>query len=384
MCQTALTECNIFNALNTIHQLLLSYETSGAQFNQTNLQPQETWNHGKTCNSTVPYLTNSLHILSKAEVPRIKDEFSESVLSSQPNNSRGMGLLDSVKTDKTVGYIADMNIQGEFNRPQFNTVPDNKGLPQHEGNGNGCVSEIGTENNSIDTLQRKNKATKRKHTKKATRKRPNIEGKVAMEAKEAQFSCTICKKLYIRKKHLDRHFKLVHDGQEAGEFPCNNCQTLFDRQSKLDQHMQQVHVPQACSVCNEIFTGTVHLNKHMKHHQEKPDGDKSLPLVCNQCGKTCSSQYRLEEHLNKEHGHVDPGLYACEICKTTFHRETSLKKHMEQHISGFVCQICSQKFTDAASLKRHRVKHWKRYCKLCPAQFSFSTIEFEVIKKAFI
>ncbi len=378
MCQGALRECNIFTALSTIQILLLEYQTEESLLFSANLIPPNTTHHGENSNIVIPIQTHSLDILSKTEIPRIKDEISENVPNLQTDSSRKVDVSDSFRTVNRNGgsILTDVNAEDECNYElEINS------LLEHKETANDCTNDGETKTSAMDTLhlQGNTKDTKRRYSMKAINKFSQKEQKITTKLKEPKFSCSVCNKGYNRKKLLDKHLKMVHNIEETKEFQCAECQILFNHQSKLDHHMTQTHVPQTCTECSEIFTGTVHLNIHMKHHKEAPIAANSTSIMCELCGKEYCNQYRLKEHLRKKHGHVDPGLISCDICQTTFHRKSSLKKHMIQHESGFRCHVCSETFTDLIKLKKHQWKHWKKYCKLCPAQFPHRSNDLEVI-----
>ncbi len=133
--------------------------------------------------------------------------------------------------------------------------------------------------------------------------------------------------------------------------------------------MSQKHEPQQCSICEKTFEGTVHLRIHVKHHQQKAEGNNA-PFVCNMCGSKHYNQFKFDAHLLKEHDVVNPDKLQCHICKVVFRREGTFKKHMECHEKGFSCSVCSETFAEYNKLRSHGHKHHKKYCKLCPKQFN--------------
>ncbi len=178
-------------------------------------------------------LSHFLDAWSKAEPsPKIKQEVSESVSSSQPDCFY-VNLLDSFKTDKNAQEIKDGH-----DGTQSISVPGI--VPQHEGNENNCKDEVESDTmggTPIRKSKRKNKGT---YKKKATTKSPQ---KVTKNAGKRNFKCNECASSFKRRQHLERHYKTVHNKtEETGEFVCTvyTCQVVFDRQSKLDQHMAQV------------------------------------------------------------------------------------------------------------------------------------------------
>ncbi len=211
--------------LETIQTLLLKYATSEAQLSQGTLNPQE---HG----NTVP-LKDFLDKWSKAAgVPRIKDEVAESTSSPQPFYS---DLLNSFKAEQSDGNDIYVSIEDETVKSSHKSKRKRKPTKK--------ILETRDDSKNDADKSLKNSKRKRKVTKKALTKRPKVEENESAKTENRPYPCTLCDLSFLRKQHLERHFRVVHDKNEKeGEFACTDCQTVFYRQSKLDQHLLQVHI----------------------------------------------------------------------------------------------------------------------------------------------
>ena len=118
------------------------------------------------------------------------------------------------------------------------------------------------------------------------------------------------------------------------------------------------------------------------------DGD-GMKLTCKECNTTYKKEWTLRNHMNKKHGHNNPGpcecdkcyeifnnmknlsdhiksthaIHICEFCEEVFFRKSDLKTHIQTHTKLFPCSECQLKFPDKAILKEHRKEHF--ICNIC-------------------
>ena len=78
--------------------------------------------------------------------------------------------------------------------------------------------------------------------------------------------------------------------------------------------------------------------------------------LCEICGRECTSQTSLREHLNQVHG----VRHECNICPKTFSRAAGLKKHRENvHLrkpAEHECELCHKKFQEKFNRDFHSKK----------------------------
>jgi ribosomal protein L31 len=84
---------------------------------------------------------------------------------------------------------------------------------------------------------------------------------------------------------------------------------------------------------------------------------KSKNFVCDQCGKKCATQTKLNSHMVKKHPTVRE--FKCNQCEAVCKSEKKLRKHMESHQPcKYVCTECGKKCKSASKLNKHiKSKH---------------------------
>ncbi|XP_028427299.1 zinc finger and SCAN domain-containing protein 31 [Perca flavescens] len=138
---------------------------------------------------------------------------------------------------------------------------------------------------------------------------------------EKPFSCSICKRGFVKSGHLHRHMR-VHAGEK----------------------------PFSCSVCKKAFTGSGSLHIHMRIHT----GEK--PFSCSVCKKSFRERGSLQRHTRI---HTGEKPFSCSVCKRAFIESGNLNKHMRIH-SGekpFSCSVCKKTFRERRSLQKHTRAH---------------------------
>ncbi|KAK9296926.1 hypothetical protein QLX08_009188 [Tetragonisca angustula] len=147
--------------------------------------------------------------------------------------------------------------------------------------------------------------------------------------------CSKCDVTFASKKKVHEHYKMVHSSKlnhnkisNNGIYFCADCRHTFLRKDDysrhldstshlnkraLDQHVRRIHKEEKKFTCN-IYGCTFQcarksdLDRHKQLHVEQRN------IVCEQCGKTFTSQYRP---------------FACMQCSTAFKRSHHLSRHME-------------------------------------------------------
>ncbi|XP_031160627.1 zinc finger protein 771-like isoform X2 [Sander lucioperca] len=146
-------------------------------------------------------------------------------------------------------------------------------------------------------------------------------GHLNSHAGEKPFSCSVCKRGFVKSGHLHRHMR-VHTGEK----------------------------PFSCSVCKKAFTGSGSLHIHMRIHT----GEK--PFSCSVCKKSFRASGNLQRHTRI---HTGEKPFSCSVCKRAFMESGNLNKHMRIH-SGekpFSCSVCTKAFKEKRSLQKHTRTH---------------------------
>jgi KRAB domain-containing zinc finger protein len=182
---------------------------------------------------------------------------------------------------------------------------------------------------------------------------------------ELRFSCSVCRKRFASRCHLDRHTR-VHTGERT--FSCDVCKKLFTQSSGLKKHLR-IHTgerPYPCKICKKTFTQSCALSTHMKLHTGK------RLFCCKICNRKFILSSRLKSHLAV---HNEEKHFSCDMCKKTFSLRSNLIMHLRVHTGEkpFSCKVCKRKFTQNSNLYRHLRMHTGEgsfSCEVCMKRFA--------------
>ncbi|KAM4012255.1 uncharacterized protein ACNLHF_005121 [Anomaloglossus baeobatrachus] len=166
---------------------------------------------------------------------------------------------------------------------------------------------------------------------------------------EKPFSCSECGKGFIQKINLVTHQK-IHTGEKP--FSCSECGKGFIWKSDLVWH-QRTHTgekPFSCSECGKCFIRKSHLVRHQKIHT----GEK--PFSCSECGKGFIWKSDLVWH---QRSHTGEKQFSCSECGKCFIRKADLVRHQKIHTGEkpFSCSECGECFIRKSHLVRHQKNH---------------------------
>ncbi|KFM80773.1 Zinc finger protein 41, partial [Stegodyphus mimosarum] len=192
---------------------------------------------------------------------------------------------------------------------------------------------------------------------------------------EKKHECPVCKKLFLRPKHLQ-----IHQRCHTGEKPvkCSHCEKSFCNDRALSKHMktvrhlQRVNVdegknveiekPFLCAECGATFYRQQSLLRHIEIQHTTSES-----LKCEHCEYSTKCKANLKRHSEL---HTDKRRFICEICGSSFRALATLKEHhvyVHSENRSFVCSICNKAFKSKSSLQRHlrihsEVRPYKCHC----------------------
>eukprot|EP01084_Bolivina_argentea_P214395 363980_1 len=108
-----------------------------------------------------------------------------------------------------------------------------------------------------------------------------------------------------------------------------------------------------CPYCNEKFTQSGSLNRHIKLHSIN-----SKEYKCKLCPKSFKTQRYLNTHISTLHTEKP---FECNFCLKRFGKKSNMNVHIgikhDPSFCQYECDICHQRLPNTTYLKRH-----KRHC----------------------
>lgn len=144
-------------------------------------------------------------------------------------------------------------------------------------------------------------------------------------------------------------------------YVCVTCKSQFSTFEILKEHMQQnitcKRVPLTCETCGKLCDTKKSLYQHSLCHREKN------VHVCDECGKSYSNRFNLENHKSSVHGeNVDEfgSIYKCKVCDNQFTNRKDLYEHLNEHAENpavHLCDTCGKCFNSIITLRAHKRVH---------------------------
>ncbi|XP_059146349.1 uncharacterized protein LOC131933796 [Physella acuta] len=184
--------------------------------------------------------------------------------------------------------------------------------------------------------------------------------------------CKKCNKSFKDTSDLEHHKAAVHEDKPEVSTESSEPLSRESESSKALSH--------TCPVCNDSFTCSGELTRHLKMHVDE------FPYKCSQCGKAFRLKIQLIQHvrlhISQESGSVtlskslpktecqsltaqnqsEAEIFKCHLCCKVFSFRYKLLNHLRLHtnVKCFQCYICHKAFATKHYLQRHLQVHIKQ------------------------
>ncbi|XP_049307761.1 zinc finger protein 665 isoform X5 [Bactrocera dorsalis] len=244
------------------------------------------------------------------------------------------------------------------------------------------MSTFSSDYEESESENEEDKQTKRKSRK--INKRKGVNKKTAefdeyIAKKNFKFTCCICQTSLENFKHLNRHFREVH--QTRGYVLC--CGKKLTERGLLIDHIHLHENPDyfKCKHCGMRMTKRRNLELHLrykhasclKQHYKIKDTENQKSIPCLECDKTFSYDIELRKHMRLTHSKVYAKI--CDICGVSVKGCDALKRHQAVHTGKMrkliKCDLCDSTLTTKYGLARHiKTMHTEEYqtpqvCPMC-------------------
>ena len=116
-------------------------------------------------------------------------------------------------------------------------------------------------------------------------------------ARDKEFTCKDCGKVYHYIKNLKLHIKTVHTMEKT--HLCEPCGKYFADARLLKYHIYQSHSKVNCPHCNKLILNKGELKRHSALEHGMTDGC----IFCNTCPKTVFfTKFHYKKHMMEKHG----------------------------------------------------------------------------------
>ncbi|KAL0858626.1 hypothetical protein ABMA27_012459 [Loxostege sticticalis] len=204
-------------------------------------------------------------------------------------------------------------------------------------------------------------------------------------------NCDVCGEAFIGEHGLRMHRKKAHrDAKKSdpeSETRCTNCKVQFQNIEALKRHKSNEDgvcdtSMRACAKCGETCNTEFELKEHLKQHTKEEMSKKKRRMKCEECNLTFGLARSYSLHYQREHLRMKDSMpfppgrapVVCEICGKKCTTSTSLRFHQRTHTGErpYQCTECPKRFSVAQRLQIHMRTHSgeRPYpCPHCPKAF---------------
>ena len=183
-----------------------------------------------------------------------------------------------------------------------------------------------------------------------------LQNHVVSYHKKVIYTCSICKRTYVRKAALLRH-EATH--ADTSDYCSSNGKLLGN--ASIAQCKENNENLFACPVCDYRSSQLSDVNIHLTIHTE----DTHKLLNCSKCEYSCTSHNSFKKHMQIHNVNV---TFYCPECDYESSRKDALKRHMVtiHNVNvTFSCPECDYVSSRKDNLKRHMVSHKIMMCSKC-------------------
>lgn len=198
-----------------------------------------------------------------------------------------------------------------------------------------------------------------------------------------QSRCNLCQSKFVGWKSLRLHQDYFHpvEGGSSKAYQCDNCPRSFNIKSNVEKHWNSKHKsrpikiirkPDAygkypCDLCEEYFTNHLYLRDHKEIHHQLEGSVEERKFKCKKCSTTYSTKATYIRHMESAHKQARKRVYE------------SRKKFRFHSLTDFICNECGKDCIDQSRLNEHTelfheisTGEQKRHqCTECSSSFNF-------------
>ncbi|XP_065087285.1 zinc finger protein 595-like [Ochlerotatus camptorhynchus] len=184
------------------------------------------------------------------------------------------------------------------------------------------------------------------------------------------YNCHLCPQILQSSKLLDMHLQREH-ALKSEKVLCQCCAKFYKPRAFYDHFRLHSDKKYDCSICNQTYTNSANLHRHMRLHTKK------RPFTCNQCDASYNQSASLKKHVDKVHLGIVPPFktkssigapkhskaarsMSCPVCEESFYMQSKLIAHLEENhpdyeVTIIRCNHCPERFLRKASYYNHRL-----------------------------